>query len=266
MLASCLRRRERFNDLGMRMKRGKKPDLVWLVSERLGTQFVPVTGSSCRACRAPRCVAMVVAPALVSISISTHPITLSRIMKKTTSRNEQAKRHRQRMLVRVAEVVASEELSARPGECVPLPEVITPLDWESIPAALDPAAEFTEGTRSVRAPFQKTGSLSAERGLRKRQQCESYLRVLEPLVRTMHAELGRSVHVVDFCAGSGNATLSVAWVLRDLAHFTFVEKYSIPSEICGARLTEAGLKGAAEMEKVESWEGAFDIGVATHCW
>ncbi len=46
--------------------------------------------------------------------------------------------------------------------------------------------------------------------MRKQQQCESFLRICEPVVRDLLQRLGRTVRVADFGCGSGNASLPLA--------------------------------------------------------
>lgn len=154
----------------------------------------------------------------------------------------QKKRSKKRLKERVAALC---DECSRMGEfpLEPLPAVITPLDWDQVPPCLDPGVSFTSGTASAR-PDTVKGDPSwmnggKERGLRKRQQCESMLRVLEPMVRSLHARLGRKVVLADCCAGTGNASLAVAFALRDLCQLVAIERCEVAADILKARVNEA---------------------------
>lgn len=123
---------------------------------------------------------------------------------------------------------------------------------------------FLKATKEVRPKTVKTdGFLKGNRGLRKRGQVESFLRILEPMVLDLNKKLGRKVKVVDFCSGTGNGSLMLAYFLRDLCDFVFVEKYQVPADICNARIKEAKMEGSARVYNcmVEEYEEAFDVGM-----
>lgn len=169
----------------------------------------------------------------------------------------QKKRARKRRLDRVQELTQKIPLKFL---VEPLPESIVELDWSMIPPALDPAAEFTaldvrQDTIAGKDDQGRT-RLKGDRGLRKRQQVESFLRVLAPMVQQMYKEKGRRVRVVEFCSGTGNATLALAWVLRPWATFVLVEKYPVAADICARRIEEAGLSRdvRAEAKLMEEYE------------
>ncbi len=72
------------------------------------------------------------------------------------------------------------------------------VDWDAVPACLAP--RFDNNVGDVR-------------GLRKRQQCESFLRVVGPVLSELSRKLGRRLKVVDLGSGTGNASLPLAWIL-----------------------------------------------------
>jgi hypothetical protein len=145
------------------------------------------------------------------------------------------KAHKKRQAQRQAERVQS-EVDSVVGMCeinsqthtkkIPLPQIQTVLNWDVIPSAIHPLFENDTPT---------------ERGARKRQQCESFLRVIEPLITNLQALIpNRRLKIADFGCGTGNSSLPLAYALPS-CDFVLFDRYQKPVEIATQRAHEAKL-------------------------
>ena len=135
---------------------------------------------------------------------------------------------------------------------IPLPPPLTPIEWGQIPTSLLPV--FDNNTPQ-------------ERGLRKRQQCESFLRVLEPLVSRLRQTItDRRLRIADFGCGTGNSSLPLAYALRETCDFVLFDRYETPVQIAQTRASEAKLSNVTcTTKRIEHvTKDAFDLCLAFH--
>jgi len=105
--------------------------------------------------------------------------------------------------------------------------VLGAIDWDTnMPADLDPC--------------QGGGLGLTPRGLRKRQQVESFLAVLRALLPQLAAELGRPVIIHDYGCGTGNLCLPLCATLLD-CNFIAVDAKQESIARCADRAAKAGL-------------------------
>lgn len=177
-------------------------------------------------------------------------------------------RSKQRRLDRVATMIESVEWPRFPSH------TLEPLliDWATMPPSCDPGADFTAlkfrpGTLGGKDE-DKAVRMKGNRGLRKRQQVESLLRFLGPLVNMLwRANQGKKkVHIVDMASGTGNASLALAHVLKESATFTLVELRQVASDIASERIREAGLDAQSVARRIEDYmpSESVDVVLATH--
>lgn len=123
------------------------------------------------------------------------------------------------------------------------------IDWASMPASLDPARGEVGGGGIIGGG--KEGA--AERAERKRWQVESVYCALLSIVNALDSSQsieeigecdearnaigGSKVHrVVDFGSGSGNATLAIAWLLRDRCSFVLLDMKPVAVQLAETRV------------------------------
>jgi len=125
-------------------------------------------------------------------------------------------------------------------ECPPVLQ-IKPVDWQSLPAEVDPTGGMMEGLRAQR----------------KRWQVENVIHVLRELVRPGSV-------IVDFGSSSGNLGLPVAACYPE-SHVFIVDKKPRTVEIARSRIERSGLKNAELYPGfVQEVTIPFDIGLGLH--
>ena len=95
---------------------------------------------------------------------------------------------------------------------------------------------------------------------------ESVYCALLSLIKSMAKRQGL-LRVVDFGSGSGNATLAVAWLLRDRCSFVLLDMKPVAVKLAESRVAAVpGLSGtvSAAAGRIEDYSDDFDIGVAVH--
>lgn len=118
-----------------------------------------------------------------------------------------SKKHKKRMLARqrVKRIEMSRQMISKAriehqqhATFISLPWRGRGIDWDAIPACIAP--NNFENDR---------GNYS--RSQRKKDQCDSFFKVVERVVICLEKSLGRVVRVVDFGSGSGNSSLPLIW-------------------------------------------------------
>jgi hypothetical protein len=134
---------------------------------------------------------------------------------------------------------------------IALPAAGLRIDWEAIPGCLSP---------------NFMNDRLANRGERKQQQCESFLRICEPVIRDLLQLHGRTVRVADFGCGTGNASLPLAWAMRSLdVDWTLIDRYAKPVSIVRERVEQAGLtRVKAVHSSIADVQDNFDLVLAFH--
>jgi 2-polyprenyl-3-methyl-5-hydroxy-6-metoxy-1,4-benzoquinol methylase len=168
-------------------------------------------------------------------------------------KKRQTKRKLQRLHSEVEAIVNMVRIEEQThSKRIPLPSPKTVLDWSEMPASLSPVFDNNTPT---------------ERGLRKRQQCESFLRILEPLVDSLRKTITtRRLRVADFGCGTGNSSLPLAHALRESCDFVLFDRYEKPIQIAEARVLEAKLANVTcKTQRIEHvTDETFDICLAFH--
>ena len=134
------------------------------------------------------------------------------------------------------------------------------IDWALVPPSLDPAASGQPGG------IQTVGAGADGRAQRKRWQVESVYSAMWPIVAALHKREARRVNIVDFGSGSGNATLAIAWLLREISQWVLIDAKPQAIELANKRVALADLTGIVEtrVDRIEAHKEPFDIGVAVH--
>ncbi|XP_064191241.1 glutathione S-transferase C-terminal domain-containing protein [Anguilla rostrata] len=115
------------------------------------------------------------------------------------------------------------------------------LDWESLPAAVNP----TEG------------KMSDVRALRKRQQLNNLVAMVTRLARSGDT-------VVDFCSGGGHVGIALAHTLPD-CQVVLIENKEQSLVRAESRCAELGLRNVGFVQtNLDYFTGSFQIGVALH--
>ena len=115
--------------------------------------------------------------------------------------------------------------------------------WDALPAQVDPV---------------RSGQVSAERGLRKRWQIESFRVILDTIVGD------EALRIVDFCSGSGNFGLALAALLPRCS-FVLIDRNVHATNLARQRAADAGLTNVSVIAgSVESFTGEFDVAIAMH--
>jgi SAM-dependent methyltransferase len=133
------------------------------------------------------------------------------------------------------------------------------IDWDAMPASLDPA-RGEDGGGGIVAGGKDGAEARAER---KRWQVESVYCALLSIVDGP----AKMLRVVDFGSGSGNATLAVAWLLRERCHFVLLDMKPVAVQLAEQRVSlVSGLSEtvSAVAGRIEDYSDDFDIGVAVH--
>lgn len=135
---------------------------------------------------------------------------------------------------------------------VPLPRARSVLEWSSMPTSLLPL--FDNNT-------------PIDRGERKKQQCESFLRVVQPVVTQLQQALstaGRRLRVADFGCGTGNSSLPLAYALPDCDFFLY-DRFARPVELAAKRAEAAKLSNVQCIaQRIENVVDVFDLCLAFH--
>ncbi|XP_061100226.1 glutathione S-transferase C-terminal domain-containing protein isoform X1 [Conger conger] len=115
------------------------------------------------------------------------------------------------------------------------------LDWDSLPAAVNP----TEG------------KMSDVRAVRKRQQLNNLVAMVTRLARSGDT-------VVDFCSGGGHVGIALAHTLPD-CQVVLIENKEQSLVRAESRCTELGLRNVGFVQaNLDYFTGPFQIGVALH--
>jgi hypothetical protein len=153
----------------------------------------------------------------------------------------------------------------------PLPHRPGRINWSAVPPSLDPAGEGDGGIGQLEEGTYGTTS----RGVRKRWQVESVYCALCTLIDAMvpepepasTSENDRRLRVVDFGSGSGNASLTVAWLLRKRCSFVLLDMKPVASNLASGRVNQVpGLAASVRcvMGRIEEYAEPFDLGIAVH--
>ena len=117
------------------------------------------------------------------------------------------------------------------------------IDWNSLPASVDPV---------------RGGQVSTERGQRKRCQIESFRVIIDAIVGD------ESLHIVDFCSGSGNFSLALAALLPKCS-FLLLDRNAHAIDLARQRAADAQLTNVSVTTgSVEDYVGTFDLALAMH--
>lgn len=118
---------------------------------------------------------------------------------------------------------------------------ITPVDWSSLPAEVDPTGGLMEGDRAQRKRWQ-----------------------VENLIHVLRAHVQPGSVIVDFGASSGNLGLPVAACFPD-CHVYIVDKKPRTVDIARQRIARSGLQNAELYPGfVQEVTIPFDIGLGLH--
>lgn len=124
--------------------------------------------------------------------------------------------------------------------------------WDEVPKSIDP----------------QLYNLKGKRGIRKRQQCESFAKTLQPLIEALYRSKLRKLKIVDFGSGTGNASLPLAFWFREKAEFILVDRYEVPINIAKKRVSEANLTNVTCITQFindfAKSNQKFDIGFSSH--
>lgn len=137
-------------------------------------------------------------------------------------------------------VSGGKEIEVRVGEEESIGENLLP--WKLLPAQLDPS----------------TGSLNAERALRKRQQISNIVHYVSRLVED-------DFEIIDFCGGGGHISLVLAWVFPN-TRVTLIDRNEVSLAFAEKRKKELGITNLDIIcSDVQQWKAKkFDVGVAIH--